>query len=87
MAKTSRGAAKSLTEERTDRMILILSIGIVFTLAVGGFAIAANGLGDQGQSPLDNRQTTVLDNFDLVETAQLQTEREIDFVLGSESGE
>jgi len=68
-------------------MILVISIGIVFTLAVGGFAIAANYLGDQNQSPLDNRQTTVLDNFDLVETAQLQTEREIDFVLGSDSGE
>jgi len=87
LGETSRGAAKSLTEQRTDRMILILSIGIVFTLAVGGFAIAATGLGDHHQRPLDNRQTTVLDNFDLVETAQLQTERAIEFVLGSESGE
>ena len=87
MSETSRGAAKSLTEQRTDRMILVLSIGIVFTLAVGGFAIAANALGDQNQSSFDNRQKTVLDNFDLVETANLQTLREIDFVLGSESGE
>ena len=87
MGDTSRGAATSLTEQRTNQMILLISIGIVFTLAVGGFAIAANYLGDQDQSPIDNQQTTVLDNFDLVETANLQTEREIDFVLGSESGE
>lgn len=81
MGETSRGAAKSLTAQRTDQMILILSIGIVFTLAVGGFAIAVNSIGDQKQSPSD------LDNFDLVETANLQTLRELDFVLGSESGE
>ncbi|MHA1927778.1 MAG: hypothetical protein ACTSV2_04255 [Candidatus Thorarchaeota archaeon] len=87
MGETSRGAAKSLTEQRTNRMILVLSIGIVFTLAVGGFVLAANILGDQNQSPTDSQQKTVLDNFDLVETAQLQTMREIDFVLGSDSGE
>jgi len=67
-------------------MILVISIGIVFTLAVGGFAIAANNLGDQNQSSLDNRQTTVLDNFDLVENAQLQSLRELSFVMESESG-
>lgn len=87
LGETSRGTAKSLTEQRTDRMILVISIGIVFTLAVGGFAIAANCLGGQNQSPLDNRQETVLDNFDLVETAQLKTERDVEFVLGSKSGE
>jgi len=81
MGDTSRGAAKSLPVQRTDRMILILSLGIVFTLAVGGFAIAADTLGDQKQSPSD------MDSFDLVETATLQTSREREFVLGSDSGE
>ena len=66
MGETFRGNAKSLTEERTNRMILILSIGIVFTLAVGGFALAANVLGDQTQSPANSQQKTVLDNFERV---------------------
>ena len=68
-------------------MILILSLGIVFTLAVGGFVIAANSVGDQDKGSLDDSQQTVLERFDLVETAQLKSEREIDFVLGSKSGE
>ena len=68
-------------------MILMISLCIVFTLMVGGFVIAANGLGDQNDGSVDSPQTTVLDNFDLVETAQLKSEREIDFVLESESGE
>lgn len=87
LSDTFSGAAISLTEQRSDRMILLISIGIVFTLAVGGFFIAANCLGDQKQSPSADQQTTVLDSFDLVETAQLKTERERDFVLGSDSGE
>ena len=91
LGDTSRGAAISLTEERTNRMILLISIGIVFTLTVGGFVIAANHLGDQDQYLCDDSigisQSTILDNFDLVETAQLQNSREIEFVLGSESGE
>ena len=82
MSDTSRGAAATLTEERTNRMILLISIGIVFTLTVGGFCIAANSLGGQNEGLLDSQQT-VLDSFDLVETAQLDSEREIDFVLGS----
>jgi hypothetical protein len=68
-------------------MILLISIGIVFTLAVGGFVIAAHSLGDQDGNPVVNRQTAVLDDFDLVETAHLESERETDFVLGSKSGE
>ncbi len=87
LSTPDRGAAKSLTEQRTNRMILLLSIGIVFTLAVGGFIIAANDLGDQSQNMVAIQQKAALDNFDLVETAQLETEREIDLVLGSESGE
>jgi hypothetical protein len=85
MGDTYRGAATSLTEQRTNRMILILSIGIVFTLAVGGFVVA-NSYGNQKQSPIDNPQKMVLDSrFDLAETAQLQTLREPDFVMESES--
>jgi hypothetical protein len=64
-------------------MILILSIGIVFTLAVGGFVVV-NSYGDQNQSPLDNPQKMVLDNFAPAETAQLQALREPDFVMESE---
>jgi len=86
MGETSRGAAIPLTEQRTDRMILILSLGLVFALAVGGFVIAANSLGDQNQSPIDDPNRIVLDNFGLAETAQLQTLREPSFVWESESG-
>jgi len=91
LGEPSRGAAKSLTEQRTDQMILVISIGIVFTLAVGVFVIAANSIGDQNQSPFDNQQKTVLDNFDLVETAQPQSLKEqsleeLGFVIESESG-
>ena len=84
MGDTSRGAATSSPDERIDQMILILSIGIVFTLAVGGFVMAANSLGDQNQSLIDDPQKIVLDNFDFVETAQPL--RELDFVMESESG-
>ena len=84
MGDTYRGTATSLTEQRTNRMILILSIGIVFTLAVGGFVVV-NSYGDQNQSPLDNPQKMVLDNFAPAETAQLQALREPDFVMESES--
>jgi hypothetical protein len=87
MGETSRGAATSLTEERINHMIILVSIGILFTLAVGGFVMAANSLGDQKQqSPIDDPQKIVLDNFDLAETAQLQALREPDFVMESESG-
>ena len=87
MGDTFRGAAKSPTNQRTDYMIMVVSIGIVFALAVGGFVIAANYLWDQNESPIDDPQKIVLDNFDLAETAQPQTLRELDFVLESESGD
>ena len=89
MGDTFRGAAISPTNQRTDQMILIISIGLVLALAVGGFVIAANSLGDQDQRPIGDSgdsQKIVLDNFDLVETAQPQTLRELDFVMESESG-
>jgi hypothetical protein len=85
MGDTFRGAAKPLTEERTDHMILILSIGLVFALAVGGFVIAANSLGDHNQSPIDDPMMAILDDFDLAETAQPCSLSEI-FVMESESG-
>ncbi len=88
MGDTFRGAATSLTEQRTNRMIMVLSVGIVLALAVGGFVLAANSLGDQDQCLIDDPQKIVLDNIDvdLVETAQPLTLRELDFVLESESG-
>ena len=89
MGETSRGAAISSTDERIDHMVLIISIGILFALAVGGFVMAANSLGDQDQCLIDDPMKIVMDNFDLAETAQpqtLQSLREIDFVMESESG-
>ncbi|MHA1964954.1 MAG: hypothetical protein ACXACG_08510 [Candidatus Thorarchaeota archaeon] len=86
MGETSRGAAISLTRQRTDRMIMEVSIGILFILAVGGFVMASNTLRDQNQSPIDDLQMTILDGFDLVENAQPQTLRELGFVWESESG-
>jgi hypothetical protein len=85
MGETFRGAAISLTEQRTDRMIMVVSIGILFTLAVGGFVMASSTLSDQNQNPIDDMQMTIVDGFDLVETAQPQTLSEI-FVMESESG-
>jgi hypothetical protein len=86
MGDTSRGAAKSLTEQRKGHMILIVSMGILFTLAVGGFVMAVNSYEDQNQSPIEDVQSAILDEFDLAETAQPQILRELDFVLESESG-
>ena len=86
MGETSRGAAESLTVQRTDHMMLVITIGIVFSLAVGGFVMAANSLGDQKPSPLDDPQKIVLDSFDLAETAQPQSLGEPSFVWESESG-
>ena len=89
MGDTFRGTAIPLTEQRTDRMIMILSLGIVFTLAVGGFVMAVNYEGGRNQEPVADEQITQImtgAGFDPVETAQPQTLREIDFVLESESG-
>ena len=86
MGDTFRGTAISPSDERTNHMIMVLSIGIVLALAVGGFVMAVNSYGDQNQSPIDDPQKIVLDNFDLAEVAQPQTLRELDFVMESESG-
>ena len=87
MSDTFRGTAISLTEQRTDHMILILSLGIVFALAVGGFVMAGNTLGGQNTSSIDDPQEmVVMDNFDPAENAQLQALRELSFVMESESG-
>ena len=86
MGDTFRGTAIPLTEQRTDRMIMILSLGIVFTLAVGGFVMAVNYEGGQNLDSVDDvadEQIMTVDGFDLAETAQ---PREFDFVLESESG-
>jgi hypothetical protein len=67
-------------------MIVVISIALVFVLVVGGFVVAANLRGGQNQSPTDDDQENiVIDHFDPVETAQLQTLREPDFVMESES--
>jgi hypothetical protein len=87
MGETFRGSATQLTEQRTDQMIMVVSIALVLALAVGGFIVAVNSLGDQNENPVDNQQIAFVDDFDLVETARLESERETDFVLGSYSGE
>jgi hypothetical protein len=58
---------------------------MVCALAVGGFVMAANIYGDQDHSRPDDVQKIVTDYFDPAETAQLQTLREPDFVMESES--
>ena len=88
MGETYRGSAISLTEQRTDHMILVISIGIVFTLAVGGFVMAVHYYGGQNESPIEESQPMMIqeDTFAPAEIAQPQTLREIDFVMESESG-
>ncbi|MFX1606444.1 MAG: hypothetical protein ACFFDD_11095, partial [Promethearchaeota archaeon] len=85
MGETYRGSATPLTRQRTDQMILLISIGIVLALAVGGFVVAVNSYGDQNTSPLDDPQKIVMDCFDPAESAQLQSLREPGFVWESES--
>ena len=87
MGETCRGSAIPLTEQRTDQMIVMISIGIVFALAVGGFIMAANIYGGQDHSPPDDAQQIVKDYFDPAETAQSQSLREPSFVWESERGE
>jgi len=90
MGDTSRGTAIPLTEQRTNRMILIISIGLVFALAVSSVGMAANYLGDQNHDMEIESHQIVLDKsdgFDLVETAQPQYTGMFDFlVMESESG-
>ncbi|MGD9397790.1 MAG: hypothetical protein PVJ05_15245, partial [Candidatus Thorarchaeota archaeon] len=86
MGETFRGSAIPLTEQRTDQMMMVISIGIVIALAVGGFFMAANIYGDQDQSPTDDSPQIVMDNFAPAEKAQPQTLSETNFVWESESG-
>ena len=86
MGETFRGSATQLTDERIDHMMMVLTIGIIFTLAVGGFIVAANSFGDQDHRPNDDPQKVILDSFVPVETAQPQTSRELAFVKETESG-
>jgi hypothetical protein len=86
MGDTSRGAATTLPEQRTDQMMIIVSITLVVALVVGGFVVAANIYGDQNRSPPDDDQQIIaMDNVDPAGTAPLQTSREPDFVMESES--
>jgi hypothetical protein len=86
MGDAFRGTAISPANKRTNHMIVLASIGIMFTLAVGGFVMAANSLGDQNQSPIEDTNMVLSDKFDLAEIAQPQSLREIDLVIESESG-
>jgi len=86
MGDTFRGTAIQSTNQRTNRMIMTVSIGIVFALFVGGFVMAVNNEGGQNQEPVGDVEIMTVDGFDLVEMAQPQTLRKLDFVLESESG-
>jgi hypothetical protein len=89
MGDTFRGTAVSLTNQRTDRMILIVSMGLVFALAVSVCGMAACDLGDQNRDLEIESQQIHLDEFDLGETAQplsFEIFEKLDFVMESESG-
>ncbi len=86
MSDTFRGTAKSPTEQRTDHMILVLTICILFTFAVGGFVIAVNSYEDQNRNLINNPQQLVVDDFALAETTLPQALGEASFVWESESG-
>ena len=87
MGETYSGSATPLPEQRTDQMMIVLSITLVVALVVGGFVVAANIYGDQGKSPSDNDQQIIaMDHVDPAGTAPLQALREPDFVMESESG-
>jgi hypothetical protein len=85
MGDTFRGTAIPLTNQRTDRMILIVSMGLVFALVVGGFVMAVNNDGDCDQELVDV-QLIKEDGLDPVEIAQQQYLGLPDFVMESESG-
>ncbi|MFW9794510.1 MAG: hypothetical protein ACFFEE_09415 [Candidatus Thorarchaeota archaeon] len=84
MGDTFRGTAIPLTNQRTDRMILIISITMVCAMVVSGFVMAANIYGDQDQGPTDDVQQIVKDCFNPAETAQQQSLGMLDFVMESE---
>jgi len=85
MGETYRGSATPLTEQRTDQMIVIISLGLVLALVVSGSIVAAHSYGDQKQGPTDGVQENIaIDHFDPTETAQPQALREPDFVMESE---
>ncbi|MFX1483644.1 MAG: hypothetical protein ACFFCP_10685 [Promethearchaeota archaeon] len=87
MGETYSGSATPLTEQRTDQMMIVISITLVLVLVVGGFSLAANLCGSQNEIPTDNnQQNIVMDHFDPAGTAPLQAWREPDFVMESESG-
>jgi hypothetical protein len=86
MGESYGDSATPSTERRTTRMILIISIGLVFALTVGGFVVAANNLGNQDQDPVIDVQEIDLDYFDSAEIAQSLFLREPSFVMESESG-
>ena len=88
MGETYRGSATQLTEQRTDRMILVISITMVLALVVGGFVVAANSYGDQDQNqiPVVDVQERALNYLDPDVIAQQQTLRKPDFVKETESG-
>jgi hypothetical protein len=86
MGETYSGSATTLPDQRTDQMMILLSITLAVALVVGGFVVAANIYGDQGKSPIDNDQQMIIamDRVDPAGTAPLQTLREPDFVMESE---
>ena len=87
MGETYSRSATTLPEQRTDQMIVVISITLVVALVVGGYIVAANIYGDQNRCPTDNDQQIIaMDHFDPAGTAQLQALREPDFVMESESG-
>jgi len=86
MGDTFRGTAIPLTNQRTNRMIVTISLGIVFALFVGGFVMAVNNDGGQDPELVADVQLVNKEGFDLTETAQQQSWEMLDFVMESESG-
>ncbi|NHI90045.1 MAG: hypothetical protein EAX87_11030 [Candidatus Thorarchaeota archaeon] len=86
MGETYSGSATTLPDQRTDQMMILVSITLVVALVVGGFVVAANIYGDQDKGPIDNDQQIIaMDRVDPAGTAPLQASRAPDFVMESES--